>query len=271
MGGNPCTGCRSNLKYCLAAAILASTAFSAYADPMPAQATNAASVVNPPGERKTLSLEEMPMEKKADLLMARGQYEAAIAAYQQSNLKSAIVWNSIGMAYHHLYALDQARHAYQQSLVLNPRFAAASNNLAAIYYAQHEFNVAEHYYKKALKHSTESAVIYCNLGTNYFAEQKFKKGVKMYRKAFAIDESVFAPDHGALVEGGGSREQRVAINYYIAETYAKAGKKDLALVYLRKAMDEGFKDRKRLDADEDFATLRTTPEFQKLLDQENLN
>ena len=44
-----------------------------------------------------------------------------------------------------------------------------------------------------------------------------------------------------------------------------------ALVYLRKAMDEGFKDRKRLIEDKDFAVLRTTPQFQKLLDQENLN
>jgi tetratricopeptide (TPR) repeat protein len=271
MGGIPCTGCRLNLKYWLAAALCASVATSAFADPMPAQATNSSSVLNPAGERKTLAIEEMPMEKKADVLMARGQYEAAIAAYLQSNLKSAIVWNNIGMAYHHLYALDQARHAYQHSLTLNPRFAAASNNLAAIYYAQHEFNVAEHFYKKALKHSTESAVIYCNLGTNYFAEQKFKKGVKMYRKAFAIDESVFAPDHAALVEGGGSRDQRVAINYYIAATYAKAGKQDLALLYLRKAMDEGFKDRKRLDADEDFASLRTSPQFLKLLDLENMN
>jgi hypothetical protein len=36
-------------------------------------------------------------------------------------------------------------------------------------------------------------------------------------------------------------------------------------------MDEGFNDRKRLDEDKDFATLRTTPQFQKLLNQENLN
>jgi tetratricopeptide (TPR) repeat protein len=222
-------------------------------------------------ERKTLSLEELPAEKKADVLMARGEYAAAITAYQQSNMRSAIVWNNIGMAYHHLYALEQARKAYQQSLALNPRFAAASNNLAAIYYAQHEFKVAEHYYKKALKHSSESAVIYCNLGTDYFAQSKYKKGVKAYQKAYSIDEGVFAPNQAAMVEGGGSREQRVAINYYIAQTFAKAGKQEEAIVYLRKAMDEGFKDRKRLDEDEDFAVLRTTPQFQKLLDQENLN
>jgi tetratricopeptide (TPR) repeat protein len=261
-----------SIRFCFAAAVIASATVSGFAAEQTTSQTPGSIASQPlPKERKTLSLEELPAEKKADLLMARGQYAAAITAYQETNLRSAIVWNNIGMAYHHLYALEQARKAYQQSLNLNPRFAAASNNLAAIYYAQHEYKVSEHFYKKALKHSSESAVIYCNLGTDYFAQQKYKKGVKMYQKAFAIDPEVFAPDRAAMVEGGGSREQRVAINYYIAQTFAKAGKQEQALLYLRKAMDEGFKDRKRLDADEDFATLRTTPEFQKLLDQENLN
>jgi tetratricopeptide (TPR) repeat protein len=221
--------------------------------------------------RKVLSLNPLPAETKADILMARGEYAAAIAAYQQGNLKSATVWNSIGMAYHHMFALEEARKAYQTALSINPRFAPASNNLAAVYYGQHDFRDAEHYYKRALKHTSESAVIFCNLGTDYFAEAKYKQGMKAYRKAFEIDEKVFAPDQAAMIEAGSSREQRIAMNYFVAATFARVGKQEQALIYLRKAMDEGFKDRKRLDEDKDFATLRTTPEFQHLLDQENLN
>jgi tetratricopeptide (TPR) repeat protein len=261
-----------NVKHWLAVAILVSTTARLCAGQAPAaQTTNSPPKNTSTAPRKTLALEELPAEKRADILMARGEYAAAIAAYQQSDLKSAIVWNNIGMAYHHLFALEEARKAYQQALTLNHRFAPASNNLAAVYYGQHEFRVAEHWYKKALKHTSESAVIYCNLGTAYFAENKMKKGMKMYQKAFSIDQEVFAPNRAAMVEGGGSREQRVAINYYIAQTFASAGKQDQALLYLRKAMDEGFKDRKRLIEDKDFAVLRTTPEFQQLLDQENLN
>jgi tetratricopeptide (TPR) repeat protein len=234
------------------------------------QAVNSPSSKAPTEGRKSLGV-ELPAETKANILMARGEYAAAIAAFQQTNLKSAIVWNNIGMAYHHLYALDEARKAYMQALVINPRFAPASNNLAAVYYGQHDFRDAEHWYKKALKHTSESAVIYCNLGTSYFAEGKYKKGMKMYQRAFSIDEQVFNPDQSKIVEGAGSREQRVEINYYIAQTFAGAGKQEQALVYLRKAMDEGFKDRKRLIEDKDFAVLRTTPQFQQLLDQENLN
>jgi tetratricopeptide (TPR) repeat protein len=195
-------------------------------------------------QRKTLSLQPMPAEAKADILMARGEYAAAIAAYQEGNLKSAIVWNNIGMAYHHMFALDEARKAYQTALTINPRFAPASNNLAAVFYGQHDFRDAEHLYKQ---------------------------GMKAYRKAFEIDESVFAPNRSAMIEAGSSREQRIAMNYFVAATYARAGKQEQALTYLRKAMDEGFKDRKRLVEDKDFAALRTTPEFQHLLDQENWN
>jgi tetratricopeptide (TPR) repeat protein len=222
-------------------------------------------------ERKTLGLKEFPAQQKADILMARGEYVAAIAAYQQSDLKSALVWNSIGMAYHHLFALDEARKAYQTALTINPHFSAAANNLAAVYYAQRDFGQAEHWYKRALKHTSENAVIYCNLGTAYFAEAKYKKGIKEYRRAFSIDEKVFSPQDSAMVQAGSTREQRIAMNYFVAETYASAGKQEQALIYLRKAMDEGFKDRKRLIEDKDFAALRTTPEFQHLLDQENLN
>lgn len=261
-----------SVTLCFAIAVVASSTAYVFAEPAPSpQTTSSPAPQTHLNERKPLVLEQLPSEKKADILLARGEYAAAIAAYQQSNLKSAIVWNNIGMAYHHLLALDEARKAYQQALTLNPRYAPASNNLAAVYYAQHEYKVAEHWYKRALKHTSESAVIYCNLGTAYFAEDKYKKGVKMYQKAFSIDQGVFDPSRAAMVEGGGSREQRVAINYYIAQTFAKAGNQDQALLYLRKAMDEGFKDRKRLIEDADFAVLRTMPQFQKLLDQENLN
>ena len=261
-----------SVKLWFALAILVSTTAELYAGQAPATQTPSSPPQNTPVTvRKALPLQELPTDRKADILMARGEYAAAIAAYQQGDLKSAIVWNNIGMAYHHLFALEEARKAYQRSLALNSRFAPAANNLAAVYYGQHEFRVAEHWYKKALKHTSESAVIYCNLGTAYFAENKMKKGMKMYQKAFSIDQDVFAPNRAAMVEGGGSREQRVAINYYIAQTFASAGKQDQALLYLRKAMDEGFRDRKRLVEDTNFAVLRTTPQFQKLLDSENLN
>lgn len=260
-----------SVKRCFALAVLASVPISALAEFSQTSSSQTIASQQPSStKRRTLELKQTPEELRADILMARGEYAAAIAAYQQTDLKSAIVWNNIGMAYHHLFALEAARKAYQTALTLNPHFAPAANNLAAVYYAQRDFGQSEHWYKRALKHTSESAVIYCNLGTNYFAEGKYKKGVKEYRKAFSLDQQVFAPNDATMVQGASSREQRVAMNYFVAETFASVGQKEQALVYLRKAMDEGFRDRKRLIEDKDFASLLTTPEFQQLLDQENL-
>jgi len=51
----------------------------------------------------------------------------------------------------------------------------------------------------------------------------------------------------------------------VAKLYAKSGRNELALQYLRKALEEGFKEKKQLEKDPEFATLRGTKEFQDLL------
>ena len=55
------------------------------------------------------------------------------------------------------------------------------------------------------------------------------------------------------------------LNYLLAKTYAEAGRKTEALLYLRKAISEGFNDRKKLLEDKEFASLRDVPEFQQLI------
>jgi tetratricopeptide (TPR) repeat protein len=210
-------------------------------------------------------------EEQGDILMARRNYVAAIQAYQHGSLRSPVIWNKIGIAYHHLFALDEASKDYKVALSLNPRYADALNNLAAVYHGKGDYKKAESTYKKALKYSPRNAITYCNLGTSYFAEKKYKQGTRAYQQAFALDPEVFNPDTTAKIEESSTRQQRVAINYYLAKTYATAGKNDQALACLRKALDAGFNDRKRLMEDKDFALLRTTPEFHQLMMEQHLN
>jgi hypothetical protein len=54
----------------------------------------------------------------------------------------------------------------------------------------------------------------------------------------------------------------------MAKMYAKAGRNDLALQYLRKALEEGFKEKDKLKKDPEFAGMRDTPEFKELLASE---
>ena len=51
-------------------------------------------------------------------------------------------------------------------------------------------------------------------------------------------------------------------------TYAKAGNSERALEYLRKALEEGFRDKNKLKEDPEFNAMRDLPEFQELLNLE---
>jgi tetratricopeptide (TPR) repeat protein len=209
--------------------------------------------------------ETLSPQIEGDLLMAHRSYAAALGAYQRDPEKSAVLLNKIGVAYHHLFALEQARKYYQMALAMNPNYADALNNLAAVYHGQHEYKQAERTYKLALKYAPSAAVTYCNLGTTYFAQEKYKPGMQAYHKALALNPRIFDAGQIQIVQEGSTRRQLVAVNYYLAKTYATEGKMDQALIYLRRALEAGFHDRKQLMKDKEFASLRATPEFQQLM------
>ncbi len=121
------------------------TTFAATSNPSPS-ATDVAT----PSPTAALS-----PEIQGDLLMVHRSYAAAIEAYQRETQRSAVIWNKIGVAYHHMFALDQARKYYQMALAMNPNYADALNNLAAVYHGQHEYKQAERTYKQALKYAPE--------------------------------------------------------------------------------------------------------------------
>ncbi len=236
--------------------------------PSPATAI-AAMMESPDPQNATIST--MPSEAQGDLLMVNGNYVAAIEAYRQSSLRSAATWNKIGVAYHHLFALEEARKNYQMALTLNPRYPDALNNLAAVYHGERKYKKAEKTYKRALKYGPNSAVTYRNLGTAYFSEGNYKEGAKAYQKALELNPNSFDPDQTQIIEEKISRRQRIAISYCLAKAYAMAGKNEQALIYLRKAMDAGFNDRRLLMEDKEFAQLRTTPEFHQLIVAQHLD
>jgi len=214
--------------------------------------------------------EEMPRfeitpEMQGDILMAHQRYIAAITAYKQGPQDSAVLWNKMGIANHHMFNLREAQKDYAKALKLNPRYPEALNNLGAVYYGQKQFHEAERAYKKAIKLSPKSAMFYSNLGTAYLAEGKYKKGAQCYTTALALDPNVFDGDPSARIAETGPTHEIAILNYLLAKTYAQAGRKTEALIYLRKALDEGYSDRKKILEEKEFAILHDVPEFQRMV------
>jgi len=104
------------------------------------------------------------------------------------------------------------------------------------------------------------------LGTAYFARKQYEATTKAYEQALALDPDVFEHhgSFGVMLEERTVAE-RAKFHLYLAKLYAKDGRNELAIQYLRKALEEGLKEKKKLDQEPEFAKLRETPEFKELM------
>jgi tetratricopeptide (TPR) repeat protein len=107
------------------------------------------------------------------------------------------------------------------------------------------------------------------LGTAYFARKKYKEAFETYQQALKLDPDVFEhrSSYGVLLQER-NVEERSRFHFYLAKTYAKSGMTDRALLYIRKALEEGFKERNKFLEDPEFASLKDNPEFKQLMAQE---
>lgn len=205
-------------------------------------------------------------EMRGDIFMARKMFREAVETYKEGPADSAVLMNKTGIGYHQMLDLETAKKYYQRAIKLNPSYAEAINNLGTIEYSHKRYRRAIGEYKKALRYAPNSASIYSNLGTAFFARKDYKDAALSFQHALELDPEVFEHrnSHGVLLQER-TVEERAKFHYYLAKTYAKAGVPDRALLYMRKAIEEGFKDRKKFQEDPEFASLKDLPEFRQLL------
>ncbi len=207
-------------------------------------------------------------EMRGDIFMARKMYRDAVEAYQEGP-KTAVLLNKTGIAYHQLLEYSMADKYYRLAIRMNAEYAEAINNLGTIFYARKSFRRAVTEYKKALRISPNSASMWSNLGTGYFARKDYVRAWDSWQHALTLDPEVFESrsTQGVLLQER-SVEERAKFHYFLAKTYAKAGMNDRALLYIRKSIEEGFKERKKFYEDPEFAPLKDLPEFKQLLAME---
>ncbi|MGA8598361.1 MAG: tetratricopeptide repeat protein [Bryobacteraceae bacterium] len=204
-------------------------------------------------------------EMRGDIYMARKMYREAIDKYRECT-PSAQIENKIGIAFHQLLEFQLAKQNYERAIKMDPKYAQAINNLGTIYYSQRSYNKALKDYRKALKLDPNSASIWVNLGSDYFAKHDMKRAAQAYDKALQLDPEVFErrSQYGTLLQER-TVEDRARFHLYLAKAYAQRGDKERALLYLRKALEEGVKERKKIPDMPEFASIRTDQAFKDLL------
>ena len=206
----------------------------------------------------------LTQEERGDLYVVRKMYREAIDTYRAAG-NTAALWNKIGIAYHQLGQLEMARKSYERAIKLDKKDADAINNVGTVFYAEKKYRTAIARYSKAISISPNAASYWSNLGTAYYARGKFDEMTKAYTRAIELDPEVFEV-HGSVGTRMLDRSvaDRARYHYEIARMYASAGKNELAIQYLRKALEEGFKEKEKLQSKE-FTALRETKEFKDLM------
>jgi tetratricopeptide (TPR) repeat protein len=211
------------------------------------------------------------VEKQGDLYMARKFFKEASETYTKaiaSDPRNFMLYNKLGIAYHQALKYNPAKKAYRKAIQLNPRYAPAVNNLAAVEYSQKHYKNAVKTYQQALKLTPNDAVIYSNMGTAYFAMKKFQDAVTSYKTALSLDPEIFEHSSrtGNIVHQRDEKNS-AEFNFYMAKSYADLKDVDNAVLYLRKAWEEGYKNILTGLKDKSFEFLADQPAFVELVTQ----
>src|ERR1700682_1501650 len=160
----------------------------------------------------------------------------------------------------------EARKSLERSIRADRKSADAYNNLSVVYYEERKYGAAVKQYHKAIALDANSASFFSNLGAALFSKKEFEPAVLAYQHALELDPEVFERTSRAGVQAQlPSPEDRARYDYTVAKLYAKMGAPDRSLEYLRKAIEEGYKDLKNVYKDVEFAELRKDPRFTELM------
>jgi tetratricopeptide (TPR) repeat protein len=221
----------------------------------------------PPAAAKP-TVRDLTLEERADIFMARKQYLDAVDYYRRaldgSKDRQAALWNKIGIAYQQQSQVRAARDAYKKAIRIQKDFPEPWNNLGTTYYLAGKAKKSLKYYRRAVKLAPSNASFHMNLGTAYFRRKKYPEAMTEYRAALTLDPDILREHSakGTVVEARGSGYK---LYFYLAKTFASLGLTNEAIRYLRKAFEEGFKDRELLDKDPDFQKISTNPAYVELL------
>lgn len=226
--------------------------------------------VNAPSPVPNPNASASDLERQGDELRAEKRYLDALDFYSAAIAKqpTALLWNKKGMAYLFLQKYPEATKCFSRAIKVDRNSPEGYNNRGYMEQRAKDYNKAIRYYKKALALQPSDAVFHYNMGSSYFCKHQFDLAAQQYHAAYVLDPDIFnrVSKMGVMAQSG-SPEDRAAFSFMVARMYAQAGDVDHSLEYLRKAMEEGYKDIKKVYTDSEFATLRTDKRFEELMSQ----
>jgi tetratricopeptide (TPR) repeat protein len=240
-----------------------------------AQDSSQAMSITPPPTRRieppSANATAKDLEERGDQLRGEKAFLDALDYYQTALKKldkgpvAAMVLNKIGITQFQMQRFDDSKKSYEKAIKYDKACANCLNNLGVIYYRDKRYGRAIKYYRKAIVLTPDNASFHNNVAAAYFADKQLEKAIPEYQKALELDPDIFERRSTNGIVAQISPEDRAHYSYVLAKMYAQTGQFDRALLYLRRAIEEGYKDVNNALHDVEFAQLRKDPRFNDLM------
>lgn len=219
-----------------------------------------------PPPSKTATREEL--EVQADILRSEKNYADAIDYYRAAIKKhdSAVLENKAGIAELQMQRLEDAKDRFQKAVKLDHTYPDALNNLGVAFYMKKNYKKAVKEYRQAIKERPDSPSFHSNLGSAYFANKDYEKASEEYNAAMQIDPDIFTRQSTSGVAAKlGSPEDRAKFHFTIAKVFAQHGDAENCILYLRKAIEDGFPTINDVYKEAEFKPILKDPRFVTLM------
>ncbi|HTK94975.1 MAG TPA: tetratricopeptide repeat protein [Terriglobales bacterium] len=213
------------------------------------------------------------LERKGDELRGMKAPADALDYYRAALEKTpkkdrSTLYNKCGITELQLSRFDEAQRDFVNSIKRDKKNSEAVNNLGVVYFFKDNYGKAISIYQKAIALDPTSAAFHGNLGRAYFAHKQYELAGQEYAKALDIDPDIFSRESpGGIVAR--MPQEKGLFSYVLAKLLASHGRIDESLVYLRRAMDEGYKGVDKIYTEPDFAKLIKDPRFTEMMNARN--
>ena len=169
----------------------------------------------PPLRTVTRELPDMPQgwQALAQCLQATGKFSEAIEPFEQALLlqpdaKTAFLLGSVAQKAGNN---DKAVTAYQQALVLDPKYVKAQYNLALVYMDIKKYKEAVVAFDELLKLEGPTYRAYNNQGLSYFYLGKYDQALEGFEMALDLEKSAAVMNNiGMTLDKLGDKKEAVA-------------------------------------------------------------
>jgi tetratricopeptide (TPR) repeat protein len=153
-----------------------------------------------------------------------GENDKAVEAYQkavQLNPNRADCYYNYGVLMFDLRKYSDSEQAMRKALQINPYYAEAHDNLGYLLAMQGHFDEALEEYRKAVSERPDFRLAHFHIGQIFANQGKYPEAIRQFQEILTPND---ASTPGYL--------------YALGATYARAGDRQNALLYMRKARDE---------------------------------